>query len=52
MAFNRNLMRIKGRMTALKEALDKEKDMLKKYIEGQNKAIESVRRFRQKADNN
>lgn len=51
-AFNRNLMRIKGRMTALKEALDKEKNILKKYIEGQNKAIESVRRFRQKANNN
>ena len=51
-AFNRNLMHTKGRMTALKEALDKEKDTLKKYIEGQNKAIESVRHFRQKADNN
>ena len=51
-AFNRNMMRCKYRADALKEALDKEKDMLHKYILGQDKAIESVKRFRQKADNN
>lgn len=51
-AFNRNMMRIKGRAAAIKESLDKEKDMLHKYIKGQNKAIESVKRFRQKASNN
>ena len=51
-AFNRNMMRCKYRADTLKEALDKEKDMLHKYILGQDKAIESVKRFRQKADNN
>lgn len=51
-AFNRNLMRCKFRADVLKEALDKEKDTLHKYILGQDKAIESVKRFRQKADNN
>lgn len=51
-AFNRNMMRCKYRADALKEALDKEKNMLHKYILGQDKAIESVKRFRQKADNN
>lgn len=51
-AFNRNMMRCKYRADALKEALDKEKNMLHKYILGQDKAIESVKRFRQKAENN
>ena len=51
-AFNRNMMRCKYRADALKEALDKEKNMLHKYILGHDKAIESVQRFRQKAENN
>lgn len=51
-AFNRNMMRVKGRAAAIKESLDKEKNTLRKYIIGQDKAVESVKRFRQKADNN
>lgn len=51
-AFSRNIMHCKSRVAALEAAAAKEKEILKKYIEGQNKAIESVRRFRQKADNN
>mgnify|MGYP004511357801 CR=1 FL=1 len=51
-AFNRNMMHCKYRADALKEALNKEKTTLHKYILGQDKAIESVKRFRRKADNN
>lgn len=51
-AFYRNMMRVKDRAAAIKESLDKEKRTLEKYIIGQDKAVESVKRFRQKADNN
>lgn len=50
--FKRNLKHTEARLAAFKSAIDKEKDMLKKYIIGQDKAIESVKRFRRKADNN
>ena len=51
-AFSRNLMQLQYRVAAIKEALEKEKTLLRKYVEGQNKAVESVKRFRQKVDNN
>lgn len=51
-AFNRNIKRIESRLSAIKSALDREEDMLNKYIIGQDKAIESVKRFRRKANDN
>lgn len=51
-AFHHNIARIESRLSAIKSALDKEEDMLNKYIVGQDKAIESVKRFRRKANDN
>lgn len=50
-AFSRGVMHCKSRVVALEAAAAKEKEVLKKYIEGQDKAIVSIKNYR-KANNN
>ena len=47
-SFSKNLMHLQTRVAVIKEVLDKEKKILRTYLEGQDKAIKSIKRFREK----
>lgn len=51
-AFSRNVMRAGRRLDSLKDALENEEANLRNYLEGQAKAIASIKRFRSKGQDN
>lgn len=50
MVFIKNLMRVKHRIEIIQEAIKNEKKILKNYLEGQDKALESVKLYRKRQD--